>query len=1569
VLNAMSANMDKCDVQESGCDLLWSLAFNDQNVKEAIASHAGASVVVRAFKRHMKSPEFVKSACGATSNICQHRLNQEAFTTHGGLQPLLASIAIHQGNEALLPFIFDAIASLIVNNEENAKSISQLGFIQSALETLSKYKQTTEIAKSGCHALAILSDIKGQASKIAFAGGVQIILNLLDIHPSFIALHRVAAVVLLRMLQESNHVSREIPAYDGVRILLQSLSSGGAQNDAVAAIVHMLFMITSPSNPAANTIEPQLWSASNETRLTGLLRMLDEYTMRRDIVRTICRFINNIGNYAGIVQVFDKLFFLEKLCVCLTAHRDSRDILECTGSVLKAINRRKAPRFQRHSIESIEGLLLVFRMKVSDDEIMISASDFFSHHIDRIVNPEVNDIAFTQSCIAATDIKLSSMDVYWEEEVMCIVMLVVQRLFKALREESILAFTKHSHRLINSLVACTRINVERNTQKINSNVIRELMTAYGELLHILQHICESPATATAIQAKYRDLIPLIKSLLQDYSPGYLNAASSSSSSSVTPTSHEQSKLGQQKIPTLSAINASPKSTKNRPNSAQASPQHKSRLSPTHSKAISVVAASSPTTPRHAGLSIFNAKPDPSPVKKLDLSTSDVRISETCKYPSSPALLTTWPSYLERLCPPSTPSFPSSSSSSAAPSSPFSSNTISSSQRMHVIYESSSAAGLGLHSRSNPIYPYSIPQGGIGDVYPHSLVFDSEFESGNLHLAVQRGECEYDLFLRPDLHTLGHTQWFYFSVTNTHPSGSHDNVAIKLNIVNLTKPDSLFNLGMRPVIYSMENASKGVGWIRAGRDVSYTLSTPASTVAGNNPDFYTLSFTLDFQQPHDTILIAYSYPYTLSDHHRHLAELVAKPKANAIIRRLRLCQSIAGNPCDLIILTDFLHDKERIGVLSEEYGMINPMNMTKKREAACKASKSLKPAVFLSARVHPGETPASYMMKGILDHLCSDHPDAVLMRSCFVFFIVPMLNPDGVLYGNNRCSLAGVDLNRQWKYPDRVLHPTIYHLKQLMQQQRRIREVYMYIDLHGHSRKYNVFMYGCDPNDVNSNSSSSSKKKLSSASNSNAAATAASKFQVRSFPRAMALHEVGRKYLSFSDCSFAVKKGREATARVVVARELGILYSYTIEATFCGMNFGLLKYCHMHIGHLMEVGSSLCSSILDFALEDVSMKDYWLMNAMVMNHLRVAGSSNKGLSIAMSHLDQANGKGNAKGGTIVEINESLLENDDADDESQSSDDENEDEHHDQIIASIRSPKLIVKGKSSSSSSKASSSTSKSKRSRAKQSLKNKAISDVSAAATATAAPSSSVKETDLGLVIHSFADASSISSNSKKTSSPSNSNLSVYLSSTKQKLAFKDHVAQISSSSSSQRSHMQIQTQAARGLILSSTPFALRPLTHTTSSASSTAASFGTIPMLHIAASPSSPAAMVDMLSSSANQHNQLVHAQRNKSTGRMFIKSSASSALEGISAVEHMSSRSAGSSTRHETGRSMTSPRRTPPSLFQSSGSNNAAAVADKSRQNDSMKHAAAAAGDEQKDDQHGGEEKVSSYASYHIMA
>ena len=73
----------------------------------------------------------------------------------------------------------------------------------------------------------------------------------------------------------------------------------------------------------------------------------------------------------------------------------------------------------------------------------------------------------------------------------------------------------------------------------------------------------------------------------------------------------------------------------------------------------------------------------------------------------------------------------------------------------------------------------------------------------------------------------------------------------------------------------------------------------------------------------------------------------------------------------------------------------------------------------------------------------------------------MLNPDGVINGNYRVSLAGCDLNRRWKFPSKTLHPTIYAVKKLVKSLHAEREVVLFCDLHGHSRKQNIFMYGCE----------------------------------------------------------------------------------------------------------------------------------------------------------------------------------------------------------------------------------------------------------------------------------------------------------------------------------------------------------------------------------------------------------------------------------------------------------------------------------------------------------------------------
>jgi murein tripeptide amidase MpaA len=152
-----------------------------------------------------------------------------------------------------------------------------------------------------------------------------------------------------------------------------------------------------------------------------------------------------------------------------------------------------------------------------------------------------------------------------------------------------------------------------------------------------------------------------------------------------------------------------------------------------------------------------------------------------------------------------------------------------------------------------------------------------------------------------------------------------------------------------------------------------------------------------------------------------------------IRRTVLCRTIAGNDCDMVIITNFSSKPEDI---------------------------ALRKAVILTSRVHPGESNASFIMHGILDYLVSDDEGARYLRNNFVFKIVPMLNPDGVIVGNYRCSLSGQDLNRQWITPMSKVHPEIYAVKLMIKKTLESRDIIMFCDIHGHSRQKNIFMYGC-----------------------------------------------------------------------------------------------------------------------------------------------------------------------------------------------------------------------------------------------------------------------------------------------------------------------------------------------------------------------------------------------------------------------------------------------------------------------------------------------------------------------------
>uniref|UniRef100_A0A3P9KHE2 Peptidase M14 domain-containing protein n=1 Tax=Oryzias latipes TaxID=8090 RepID=A0A3P9KHE2_ORYLA len=200
-------------------------------------------------------------------------------------------------------------------------------------------------------------------------------------------------------------------------------------------------------------------------------------------------------------------------------------------------------------------------------------------------------------------------------------------------------------------------------------------------------------------------------------------------------------------------------------------------------------------------------------------------------------------------------------------------------------------------------------------------------------------------------------------------------------------------------------------------------------------------------------------------------------------------------------------------------------LTVTSESASRREAAHKRAVVLTARVHPGETNASWVMEGLLDFLLGDSEDAQVLRDNFVFKVVPMLNPDGVVVGNYRCSLAGRDLNRYYRSGLRESFPGVWYTKNMVERLRAEMEVVLYCDFHGHNRKNNAFMYGCSGR--------------------------GDKLQERVFPLMMSKNAGSQVS---SSCKFRVQKSKEGTGRICMWR-LGIQNSYTMETSFGGSTLG------------------------------------------------------------------------------------------------------------------------------------------------------------------------------------------------------------------------------------------------------------------------------------------------------------------------------------------------------------------------------------------------------------------------------
>ena len=389
--------------------------------------------------------------------------------------------------------------------------------------------------------------------------------------------------------------------------------------------------------------------------------------------------------------------------------------------------------------------------------------------------------------------------------------------------------------------------------------------------------------------------------------------------------------------------------------------------------------------------------------------------------------------------------------------------------------------------------------------------------------------EYDLELASDANARGSTQWFNFSVTNAQPA------TYTFNLVNFVKPSSLYNKGLHPCFYSRKTKR----WAAVGHNVCYFKNRlPKRDRNSQSCDLYSMSFELELTDVKDVYYLAYCYPFTYTDLQIYLRSLEEASKRQNLYKFKRdiLCTTVQGRRCDIVKISK--KSKKRVG------------------------EKGEKRYIVISGRVHPGETNASWVVKGMLDFLTSNKVWSLDLLDQYKFVFIPMLNPDGVAIGNYRCDANGYDLNRCWKTPSDVLHPTIYHAKNYIRKLTGKGEVSVFFDIHGHSRKRNVFAYGN---------------------------TCTRRYRMKSAPKYPHAEKILPLMMaklcsefSFDECTFHVTKKKEGTARVVNWAEMGVVLSYTIESSFLGTSGMSAEANNFTINQYQELGMMLLRAVHEFS---------------------------------------------------------------------------------------------------------------------------------------------------------------------------------------------------------------------------------------------------------------------------------------------------------------------------------------------------------------------------------------------------
>lgn len=307
-----------------------------------------------------------------------------------------------------------------------------------------------------------------------------------------------------------------------------------------------------------------------------------------------------------------------------------------------------------------------------------------------------------------------------------------------------------------------------------------------------------------------------------------------------------------------------------------------------------------------------------------------------------------------------------------------------------------------------------------------LIFDANFEGGNLGYVEQVDQYDYDLMVRPDVSNPRYRIWFNFTVSNQKPSQ-----CVVFTFVNLSENLALLNEGLTPVARNRLQPN----WRRLHEDqVFYYRSS-------NHNNRLVLSIAFKFSNHDNEHQFALFYPYTFSSMESFINRWTVELKRHSLDR---------AEPGKMFKTDETPeHHGGSVSCLSTESKVHKSPHREDQRTRSSQGQQSAatkwhkrsgeyvgfkinvlahstlsKPIYLLSISgqmVHSTNKPkviifrqssgnfdssSSFVCQAFVDMMLSNHLVAIVARSHIDSIVFPMLDPDSVWAGNSRTDIMG-----------------------------------------------------------------------------------------------------------------------------------------------------------------------------------------------------------------------------------------------------------------------------------------------------------------------------------------------------------------------------------------------------------------------------------------------------------------------------------------------------------------------------------------------------------------------------------